>query len=45
MHLAEMFGMCGQDTEKLQRLSAYETELFGRLWNKLCIASPVAKAA
>ena len=45
MHLAEMFGMCGQDTEKLQRLSAYETELFGRLWNKLCIASPVAKAS
>jgi hypothetical protein len=45
MHLAEMFGMCGQDTEKLKRLSAYETELFGRLWNKLCIASPVAKAA
>lgn len=45
MHLAEMFGMCGADTEKLKRLSAYETELFGRLWNKLCIASPVAKAA
>ncbi len=45
MHLAEMFGMCGQDTEKLKRLSAYETELFGRLWNKLCIASPMAKAA
>jgi hypothetical protein len=45
MHLAEMFGMCGADTEKLKALSAYETELFGRLWNKLCIASPVAKAA
>ncbi|MCE7886974.1 MAG: hypothetical protein DYH13_05660 [Alphaproteobacteria bacterium PRO2] len=45
MHLAEMFGMCGQDTEKLKALSAYETELFGRLWNKLCIASPMAKAA
>ncbi len=45
MHLAEMFGMCGANTEKLKALSAYETELFGRLWNKLCIASPVAKAA
>ncbi len=45
MHLAEMFGMCGHDTAKLKALSAYETGLFGRLWNKLCIASPLAKAA
>lgn len=45
MHLAEMFGMCGQDTGKLTALSAYETDLFGKLWSKLCIASPIAKAA
>lgn len=35
MHLAEMYEMCGEDTETLQKLSAYETELFGKLWAKL----------
>jgi hypothetical protein len=45
MHLAEMFGMCGYNHDKLRALSAYETGLFGKLWNKLCIASPMAKAA
>ena len=45
MHLAEMFEMCGENTEKLRALSAYETDLFGKLWAKLCIAAPMAKAA
>ncbi len=45
MHLAEMFKMCGDDTEKLRALSAYETDLFGKLWGKLCIALPMARAA
>ena len=35
MHLAEMFEMCGENTEKLKALSAYETELFGKLWGRL----------
>ena len=45
MHLAEMFEMCGENHDQLRALSAYETELFGKLWDKLCIASPMAKAA
>ncbi|MCC7304962.1 MAG: hypothetical protein IT558_01745 [Alphaproteobacteria bacterium] len=35
MHLAEMFGMCGTDTQKLRALSAYETELFAKLFQTL----------
>lgn len=44
MHLAEMFEMCGDDTETLRSLSAYETDLFGKLWNKLerDLAMPLA---
>lgn len=35
LHLAEMFEMVGENTALLKALSAYETELFGRLWNAL----------
>ncbi len=45
MHLADMYAACGADTEKLKALSAYETGLFGALWDKLCIALPMAQAA
>ncbi|GJL85446.1 MAG: hypothetical protein DHS20C02_12210 [Micavibrio sp.] len=38
MHLAEMFEMCGDDEDRLKTLSAYETELFGKLWAELCIS-------
>lgn len=34
-HLAEMYEMCGSDTTRLRELSAYETELFGKLWSKI----------
>lgn len=34
-HLAEMYEMCGHDTDMLQRLSAYETELFKKFWAEL----------
>lgn len=34
-HLAEMFGMCGSDYDTLKSLSAYETELFEKLWAAL----------
>lgn len=34
-HLAEMYEMCGSDTTLLRELSAYETELFGKLWAKI----------
>ncbi|MGH1456213.1 MAG: hypothetical protein ACRBDI_05485 [Alphaproteobacteria bacterium] len=34
-HLAEMFGMCGDDYDTLKKLSAYETELFEKLWSTL----------
>jgi len=34
-HLAEMYEMCGSDTTRLRELSAYETELFGKLWAKI----------
>jgi hypothetical protein len=45
LHLAEMFEMVGENTQLLRDLSAYETELFGRLGNHLWMASPLAKAA
>ncbi|MCF8496406.1 MAG: hypothetical protein K9G62_07050 [Alphaproteobacteria bacterium] len=32
MHLAEMFGMCGADTNTLRALTAYETDLFRKFW-------------
>ncbi len=38
MHLAEMFEMCGDNEDRLKSLSAYETELFGKLWAELCIS-------
>ena len=31
-HLAEMFEMCGENHDLLKELSAYETELFAKLW-------------
>lgn len=34
-HLAEMFEMCGDNYETLRALSAYETELFGKMWQAL----------
>ncbi len=34
-HLAEMYEMVGGNTDLLKSLSAYETELFGKLWNSL----------
>jgi hypothetical protein len=35
MHLAEMFEMCNDNIPRLQALSAYETELFGKLLGAL----------
>ena len=35
MHLAEMFEMVGENTELLQQLSAYETELFAKVWRAI----------
>lgn len=34
-HLEEMYEMCGSDTTRLRELSAYETDLFGKLWRKI----------
>ncbi len=34
-HLEEMFGICGQNYDVLKELSAYETELFAKLWSAL----------
>jgi hypothetical protein len=50
MHLAEMFEMCGDDDARLKALSAYETDLFAKLFNtlqgELSTATPsTAKAA
>jgi hypothetical protein len=45
LHLAEMFEMVGENTQLLRFLSAYETELFGRLGNHLWMASTYAQAA
>ncbi len=48
-HLAEMFEMVGENTDLLTQLSAYETELFGKLWDVLksefSPANAVLKAA
>lgn len=35
MHLAEMFGMCGKDYDKLKKLSSLETDLFIKFWTQL----------
>ena len=35
MHLAEMFEMCGDNIPRLKDMSAYETELFGKLFATL----------
>ena len=45
MHLAEMFAMCGGDYDKLKALSAFETELFVKFWNKLEAQLVIKKAA
>lgn len=45
MHLAEMFEMCGENTERLQTLSGYETQLFEKLWNNLDNTASLAQAA
>ncbi len=34
-HLAEMFEMCGEEYDVLKELSAFETELFVKLWTRL----------
>lgn len=34
-HLEEMFEMCGDNHEQLRELSAYETELFEKLWSQI----------
>ena len=34
-HLEEMYEMCGSDITRLRELSAYETDLFGKLWRKI----------
>jgi hypothetical protein len=44
-HLAEMFGQCGADTERLRALSAYETTLFAKLWAQIDISVQTARAA
>jgi len=36
MHLAEMFTLCDANEDRLKRLSAYETQLFDKLWMALC---------
>ncbi len=35
MHLADMFALCGDNTDRLHTLSAYETGLFETLWHAL----------
>lgn len=44
-HLAEMFEMVGEDVELMRQLSAYETELFGKLWDKISSSLDIAQAA
>jgi hypothetical protein len=45
LHLAEMFELCGENHETLRALSAYETGLFEKLWNRLCTTQSIAQAA
>jgi hypothetical protein len=35
LHLAEMFALCGDNAPRLQALSTYETDLFGKLFTAL----------
>ena len=45
-HLAEMFEMVGENTDLLKTLSAYETELFEKVWAQIQKAhNPVQMAA
>lgn len=44
-HLEEMFEMCGENTERLKALSAYETELFEKLWSKIDNSVEIRRAA
>lgn len=44
-HLAEMFEMCGEEYDVLKDLSAHETELFVKLWDRLEQEMPRAQAA
>ncbi len=44
-HLAEMFEMCGENYDLLKELSAYETELFVKLWDHLEADIEIAQAA
>jgi len=39
-HLAEMFEMCGENTDQLQGLSQFETDLFVKLWTAIEAAYP-----
>jgi len=41
-HLAEMFEKCGDNHDLLKELSAYETELFEKLWSAIEAAYPKA---
>ena len=41
-HLEEMFEMCGENHDLLKELSAYETELFVKLWAALEEAYPAS---
>lgn len=34
-HLEEMYEMCGSNTERLRELSAFETQLFEKLWSQI----------
>ena len=44
-HLAEMYEACGGDHDRLRRLSAYETELFVKLWLQIEAEQGLAEAA
>lgn len=41
-HLAEMFEMCGENTDQLAALSRFETDLFVKLWGAIEAAYPEA---
>ena len=44
-HLAEMFEMVGENTDLLQDLCQYETDLFGAFWAKIDAAEVARSAA
>ena len=35
LHLAEMFALCGEDEKRLCTLSAFESDLFEKLWGRI----------